>query len=469
MVMGALEDSMDWLEEPDPFGSIGSNNFQTAQVHPSSVMADQPDDSSIVRTTDLNGIGHGAPRVSGYRNSADLLATNAAIQHQNALDDLKKALMAQPNTSPQQGIAAALLAAVPTVGGALIGNAIGRPQLPAGAYGVNMNNVQLGAGAGMAEGAKVGGDAATQYLKSLDTSPQEKAIALQKAQWEEKQGDTFQQQSDQFNMKDLEVQQGADPIAEKQKIQNIQDEAKARAVGTALGQGPDTGADKIDPVVAQQVSRATGMPIQQASQLTNDQLDQLKSFKTKGTGIGSDLSPGQQETLMKTANQLSMVGKTVFNMDAVNRTVNNIIAKPMEERTAADSVLMIEAFGRSINPNSNVLRQGAIDLAKEAAPTIESYKGEIQGVLNNTGKLTDKTYQQMADAINGRYQDTLSAARDQVAPVVNFANAKKVPLEQILPPSLLPLTQQNVNGSNPMSEDQFIQKFLAAKAAQNGN
>lgn len=393
--LNAELDTSQW-DKPDPW-NFGSNNFHSATLMPDSTPQDQPDETSVVRTTDLNGVGHGSPTPSAFRNSADLFATNAAVQHQNALDDLKKALMAQPNTSPQQGIAAALLAAVPTIGGALIGGAIGRPQLPAGAYGVNMNNVQLGAGAGMAEGAKVGGDAAAQYLKSLDTSPQEKAIALQKAQWEEKQGDTLQQQSDQFNMKDLEVQQANSPAEMKAKA------TQAGMISTAQ-QAAKGGEDTVSPG-----TRAAVAKLLSNQPLTDQDKQNLPNTKDELNLVIAAMKAGNQAENVK--NQSGISPK-----DAMDVVGPALIAKDIKSNLAGFQ----QALGT--NPDLATKAISQLPLGSDAYNYGQALQVDALRLAKKfEGRVSFLTGQAYKDFVSTLTTEPLKATVDRINILANMA------------------------------------------------
>lgn len=447
-------DTSQW-DKPDPW-DFGSNNFHSATLIPDSAPVDQPDETSAVRTTDLHGVAHGVPTPSVYRNSADLFASNAAIQHQNALEDLKRALMAKPNVSPEQGIVASLLAAVPTLGGALIGSAVGRPTLPSGAFGVNMNNVELGSGAGMAAGAKVGGDAATQYLKTADTSPQEKAIALQKAEWEESQGNRLQVQSDQFNMKDLEVQQGADPVAEKRKIQNIEAEAKARQQGTEAGKAS---LENFSP----QIQDAAASLLQGKS-LTPEQ--------AKVVAGNPDALKAAVE-IMKANTQASNVKNqsTISPKDAMDIVSPVMIAKNLKESTDG----LVQALGN--NPDLASKAIALIPLGDPAYDYAQAMRIDALRLAKRfEGRMTEFTGQTYGDFVKSINTEPLSSVIHRSQMLQTMANQEsKTNIDAI--DAVGGKSTGNLGGfvdktiapaKAPMSEDVFIQKFLAAKAAQNG-
>lgn len=111
---------------------------------------------------------------SGYSNQALKLSGQEAVARENAMNMLRQALSAQTtDISPTQGIASALLAAIPTLGGYMLGKAVGAPKIPEGTYfkGISPGEFNKefagGADAGGLAGSQIGGDAAAGYIKQI--------------------------------------------------------------------------------------------------------------------------------------------------------------------------------------------------------------------------------------------------------------------------------------------------------------
>lgn len=111
----------------------------------------------------------------GFQNEKLRLESEKVKADENAMNYLRQTLNNSPTITPNQGLAAAILAAVPVLGGALISRSIGPVQIPEGVYGVdNLKPQGMGAAVGAAE---AGGKAAQGYLQSLDrTDEQNKSL-----------------------------------------------------------------------------------------------------------------------------------------------------------------------------------------------------------------------------------------------------------------------------------------------------
>ena len=181
--------------------------------------------------------GIGAP----FRNQANLLRASQENAEQNAMEKLQMALQKQADISPSQGLAAALLAAIPTLGGYMIGSAVGKPDLPDGLYAKGMspeafNSQFAGGGAvGGLQGAKIGQEASTDYLTALDAAQAAKSPVYEKmAAIEQKRADELGQQASQMDAAGLDLQakesflplQQAKEIAVNQAQQNASRDAQ---------------------------------------------------------------------------------------------------------------------------------------------------------------------------------------------------------------------------------------------------
>lgn len=117
---------------------------------------------------------------AGYAARAKSLDLQQSSAEANAMDYLHQAMRKSAEVSPTQGIAAALLAAIPTLGGYLIGKSVGKPNIPEGVYGLNLEKYQTGGAAGAMEGALVGEKSSKNYLDSLDANQAQKSSIYEK-------------------------------------------------------------------------------------------------------------------------------------------------------------------------------------------------------------------------------------------------------------------------------------------------
>ena len=157
--------------------------------------------STFLDRDDVTNYGWGTP--TGGINSHDLgvsgqeavnpffeaskgLSLQADQSEDNAMNLLRQSLMASPEITPTQGIAAALLAAVPTFGGYLIGKGVGRPELPKGYFEAGGTTKALGDAystnpyQGGLDGAAIGAKAAQGYLGGLEANQKQKNDQLTK-------------------------------------------------------------------------------------------------------------------------------------------------------------------------------------------------------------------------------------------------------------------------------------------------
>lgn len=103
---------------------------------------------------------------SAFTNAELKFSGEAAKAEDNAMSLLRQSLNQQPEVTPTQGIAAALLAAIPTIGGYMIGKSVGDPNIPDGVT-MDMSKYQTGGYAGGLMGMQAGAGAADSYLKGL--------------------------------------------------------------------------------------------------------------------------------------------------------------------------------------------------------------------------------------------------------------------------------------------------------------
>lgn len=132
-------------------------------------------------TDKLQEFGLSAPNpVSPLRESSyEAKVQDIEMQKESAMSRLQFELQRKPEISMSQGIAAALLATIPTLGGYAIGQAVGTPKIPKGTYFPGMSGSDfketfgVGGDAAAAEGAAIGGKAAAGYLDAETKQQQE--------------------------------------------------------------------------------------------------------------------------------------------------------------------------------------------------------------------------------------------------------------------------------------------------------
>lgn len=114
---------------------------------------------------------------SGYEARRNDLQQQQERAENNAMDYLRQSLNKSAEVTPTQGFAAALLAAIPTLGGYMIGKSVGEPELPPGYFeaggtraAAGLDKYQTGANAGGLAGVQIGGKSAGIFLEGLDAN-----------------------------------------------------------------------------------------------------------------------------------------------------------------------------------------------------------------------------------------------------------------------------------------------------------
>lgn len=108
-----------------------------------------------------------APVSDGYTRQALMLSEQEAKADENALSYLQKSLTKSRELTPEQGIAAALLAAVPSLGGYLIGKGVGSAEVPDGLYNVG-KLAPTGASIGGQMGTAIGMNSAKNFVDTTN-------------------------------------------------------------------------------------------------------------------------------------------------------------------------------------------------------------------------------------------------------------------------------------------------------------
>lgn len=190
---------------------------------------------SLVRPED-SSYEHGMP--PAYRNQEALLRSQSDIFAESAIGKLQKALEARSGQiSPSQGIAAALLAAIPTVGGYLVGKSVGAPDIPEGVYFPGMNYKEFsqmaggsGAAAGGIAGSQIGARASGSYLGSIEKAKEAEADTYEKLAKEDSQrAAQIGNRADTTALAGLAAQERRDliPLEEASKIRLLNQKPKA--------------------------------------------------------------------------------------------------------------------------------------------------------------------------------------------------------------------------------------------------
>lgn len=134
--------------------------------------------------SDINEYGFGQPSPYGNKGmiSSSFEARAADLREQaeraesNSLRMLEDAMKKSAYVTPEQGIASAILAAIPTLGGYMIGKSVGTPDLPAGYFEAGgkrsdipgYDQAMIPEFAAGLSGTKVGLGSADSYLKGLE-------------------------------------------------------------------------------------------------------------------------------------------------------------------------------------------------------------------------------------------------------------------------------------------------------------
>lgn len=162
---------------------------------------------------DMNAF-HG--QITGGAKNASLQETEKAELHsQKAMELLRSAILSNPEVSPQQALAAGILAIMPTIGGYMAGRATGSVKLSPHARATQEELIAADPNHALAEGAKLGLDTSEGYLESmrkLSLANQQQQIDINKAMANEefKREDRADANARDYNKmaleKDMEVQ-----------------------------------------------------------------------------------------------------------------------------------------------------------------------------------------------------------------------------------------------------------------------
>ena len=181
-----------------------------------------PEEPSLVRRTDT-GIGFGdksadaanSLAMSSYEAKARDLRGQQARASSHAMQLLQDSMNKSAEVTPTQGFAAALLAAIPTLGGYMIGKSVGSPELPPGYFeaggtrkDIGLDKMEFGGANGALFGLAAGNKAAGGYLAGLDADQaQANSVRTKMAALEEQQSNKLESQANAYELAGLNQEQ----------------------------------------------------------------------------------------------------------------------------------------------------------------------------------------------------------------------------------------------------------------------
>lgn len=293
----------------------------------------------------------------GFQRQHELLQSEADIHEENAMAYLQKTLRAQPEISPSQGIASALLAAIPTFGGYLLGKGIGAPKIdpnmPVGSF-AEYSKIAGGSGAnvGGMQGAKIGADAATGYYDELRSNQEQANKAYQ-------------------SMASSELRRSADAQAKDASVvqsglnrQAMLEAEQLRRQSTIDAENREADRKRIDPAVLAAIE--SGQPTPPGALTSTDQLNAIANYQNskrldEQLDYRKDLSelPGYQN---------------LSKMPMPPATVQRVLKE--KQAVARNSALLDEFIAA---PEKFVGQESAV------AKTIEALLFQAQRIATNSG------------------------------------------------------------------------------------
>jgi hypothetical protein len=245
-------------------------------------------------------------RQTGYEAEKERLAGLRQAAQESAMDKLNKALTSQATISPSQGFAAALLAAIPTLGGLAFSKMIKNPEIPEGAYFPGMSaesfgkTFGVGGKAALAQGAAMGQQTSSDYVAGI-TKEQNDMIPLQlkAAEAEQRRADALANDEDRIVQAQLsrEAQDAAREDSQAATQANIR-----LQYGLAAANRPDQRAEADQYLRNPEIARAyekfvsgtaTGQEIASLPSVLQVQGKQILQMTTSERG--QDLREGRAE------------------------------------------------------------------------------------------------------------------------------------------------------------------------------
>lgn len=330
---------------------------------------------------------------------ASEIAKEEDLARSSAMDALRQAFYNSQEVTPTQGIAAALLAAIPTFGGYMIGKSVGKTEVPQGVYNINPDKLApTGAYVGGAAGTKIGQEAASGYLKNvLEENKSENAVfeknyeeEMNRALSLEKKANAYEEAAFDFErdkaMMPLELEQ----YRQEQDIQLKRQKELADYQNTV-------GGNELPPELLAVVARELGVP--EGTQMTASQLNAVTGAieanrREKGQDIrlkGENLTPPSPDTKKQVEASLKMKALTSRYSNAI------------EQLKAKDP----GAVGRTIQ---SVLPQTEIGkLQLDLAQYAVAYRN-----AREPGIMTQEDYQRALDYVTIRPTDTFESVQKRM-------------------------------------------------------
>jgi len=350
--------------------------------------------------------------LAGYSSRADLLNSQAEMQRNDAMELMQRALTNAPQVTAQQGIAAALLAAIPTLGGALIGKAVGSNKIPQGMYGIK-GLEPLGMSAGGAMGAEIGNKASQDFLTRLDRTKETTPILMAQANLRNQEANQTASQANQVENARLNAETDMNMIPLREASQmRLQSASQAQSLSNqmALKRLTDA-ADELTPEGNRAAAEALGLPADKP--YTTKELRVITAAKVaarqqQGQDIrlgGENFTPPSPPTKQKMEqvlltkqvgnqylNELQSIAST--NPDYVTRQISTVLPATqigalqksldlfaVQVRNARESGVMTE---QDFNRYSGYLTIGPLDTFQSVIGRMK----ELQNVTDLSAKST---------------------------------------------------------------------------------
>ena len=326
------------------------------------------EDESITRPSDVENYGFGLP--GGYKNAAQQDAEIEAQSHNRAMEYLKQSAQGNSYTG-EQGIAAALLSALTTVGGYAIGRSVGMPNIPDGVTIPTSHLAGLGGAAGGAAGAQLGGSLADDYFKQIG--------------------------ADQQRQRDLAKAQAA---MEEQNSQRAET-AKNQIVGAGLNKQAE-----IDMLPQREASQIRIGQAGQNAILAREKAEVDQGLRTPGgVGFTSETVPLTPAQITEVAKSTGMDPSSLRTVGDANRAIRMAQEGGRNSRSA-NALAIKDRPGES----TTLAVTEPIALGKDIQQSI----GELQGALGSDPSLVTKAWSTLplgSDAYNAMKQLQINGAR----------------------------------------------------------
>lgn len=373
--------------------------------------------------------GFGIPKTS-LRAQEFELSKREAKANEDAMAYLRRALDTTPEVTPQQGIASALLAAVPTIGGYLIGNAVGRPKTPEGFYFDNQKDMALMSNDAGVQGATAGGSLADAYLSEIA-----KRQELQRAQYKD--------------MAALKAREAADIRGMQSNAQSIRMQADIQKEMIPLKE-----ASSIRIAQAQQGPREPTMWDMMSPAQKQARLAQISGVDAQGnpTQEAPHLRPLDAETQKSITN-------TLTNID-----IGKELADDLEKVPNIGSYLKIKAASgldpELIQSRMQMIVSGAINEISGTAASVperENLTRMIQGDNTADPKMAARTLRNYLEIQRRKALNRLEVAGKSATP--------EMLKQQFLQP-IVPAPTQSDSPPPGMNQEQFSQWYRSRRGIQ---